>query len=242
METLSPDNALLRSLLPTDREALQAHLDLVEMPTGRVLYEMGDPAAWVYLPISGLLSLITVMVSGTALETSIVGQESGVGFVEALGSGQMRTRVIVQVPGTAYRIRAAGFCKVFDASVAMRKAVRRQIELCLAEDRQAIACHGLHGVRQRFSRWLLECHDLSGRPATMPLRQEFLAVMLGVSRPAVTRIAAACQKDGIIRYSRGVVTLLDFERLEAGACECRDSVKELRMELNRPGSIGSCIH
>lgn len=100
----------------------------------------------------------------------------------------------------------------------------------------------MHKVKQRFSRSLLERHDVSGGPATMPLRQEFLAVMLGVSQPAVTRIAAACQKDGIIRYSRGVVTLLDFDRLEAGACECRNSVKELRMELNRPESLGRCTH
>lgn len=226
------DNALLRSLSNSDWLTLQPDLTVVELETGGVLYEMEDEATWVYLPVSGLLSLIMVMLSGASLETSIVGRESGVGFVEALGSGVMRTRVIVQVPGKAYRIPAAAFCEVFHLSQAMRQAVHRQIELALAEDRQAIACHSLHNVQQRFKRWLLECHDRAGAPSTMPLKHEFLSVMLCVSRPAVTRIAAACQKEGLIRYSRGVVKLLDFRGLEAGACECRKAVRSLRHEIN----------
>jgi CRP-like cAMP-binding protein len=178
-----------------------------------------------------LLSLITVMVSGVALETSIVGREGGVGFIEALGSGKIYTRVIVQIPGKAYRVRAAAYRAIFESSVAMRQAVHRQVELLQAESRQAIACHGLHGVRPRFDRWLLECQDRSGGMPVMPLKQEFLAVMLGVSRTAITRIAMKAQSRGLIRYSRGSVEILDRNGLEKRACECRDSVRHLRREL-----------
>lgn len=236
MAELSPDNALLRSLSKADLERLAPHLDLIDLRTGDVLYEMEDAIDWVYLPEVGLLSLITVMVSGAALETSIVGREGGVGFIEALGSGTIYSRVIVQIPGKAYRVRASAYRDAFNSSAAMRTAVHRQIELLQAESRQAIACHGLHKVKARFNRWLLECQDLSGGLGLMPLKQEFLAVMLGVSRTAITRIAKAAQAQGLIRYARGSVEIVDRERLEKGACECRASVQHLR-ELLEPRSV-----
>ncbi|HEY9212142.1 MAG TPA: Crp/Fnr family transcriptional regulator [Ancylobacter sp.] len=185
----------------------------------------------------GLLSLITVMASGAALETSIVGREGGVGFIEALGSGTIYSRVIVQIPGKAYRVKAATYLKAFGSSAATRNAVHRQVELLQAESRQAIACPGLHNVREQFNRWLLECQDLSGGLADMPLKQEFLAVMLGVSRTAITRIAMATQRRGLIRYSRGWVTILDRKGLEAGACECRASLQYLRRKLKPEGVL-----
>ena len=231
MDTFAPANMLLLSLSKSDLGLLQPQLELVNLELGQALYEMEDPAKWVYLPEIGLLSLITIMGSGAALETSIVGREGGVGFVEALGSGTMRTRVIVQIPGKAYRIRVEEYRKAVNQSAAMRQVVCRQVELLQAESRQAIACHGLHAVKERFNRWLLECSDLSGGLDDMPLKQEFLAVMLGVSRTAITRIALAAQKAGLIEYSRGSVKILDRTGLEHGACECRASVQCLRREL-----------
>ena len=240
MAQFSPDNALLRSLSKKDLEALRPHLELVDLKVSQVLYEMEDPIDWIYLPEVGLLSLITVMVSGAALETSIVGREGGVGFVEALGSGILYSRVIVQIPGKAYRLRAVAYRRAFDGSAAMRKAVHRQVELLQAESRQAIACHGLHKVKERFNRWLLECQDLSGGLDDMPLKQEFLAVMLGVSRTAITRIAMAAQEQGLIRYTRGSIKILDRSGLEKGACECRASVQHLRQQLEPESVLGRC--
>lgn len=235
MAKFAPDNALLRSLSKADLERLEPHLQLVDLKIGATLYEMEDPVGWVYLPEVGLLSLITVMESGAAIETSIVGREGGVGFVEALGSGKIFSRVIVQVPGKAYRLSAKTYREAFDSSGTMRKAVHQQVELLQAESRQAIACHGLHKVKPRFNRWLLECQDLAG-VKVMPLKQEFLAVMLGVSRTTVTRIALEAQSLGLLKYVRGSVEILDREGLERGACECRASVQHLRRELE-PESV-----
>lgn len=231
MDTFGPANMLLRSLSKADLGLFQLELELVDLRHGETLYEMEDPVEWVYLPEVGLLSLIIIMKSGAALETSIVGREGAVGFVEALGSGTMSTRVIVQIPGKAYRVRAAAYRKAFNDSGPMRTAVYRQTELLQAESRQAIGCHGLHEVKERFNRWLLECQDLSGGLDEMPLKQEFLAVMLGVSRTAITRIALAAQKAGLIKYSRGSIKILDRGGLEDGACECRASVQYLRRKL-----------
>jgi CRP-like cAMP-binding protein len=233
-----PNNALLRSLSNADFEALKPHLRLIDLNTGAALYEMEDLVDWVYLPELGLLSLITVMASGKAVETSIVGREGGVGFIEALGSGTMCTRVIVQVPGKAYRVHAKPYRAAFDASATMRQAVHQQIELLQAESRQAIACHVLHAVKPRFNRWLLECQDLAGGMKLMPLKQEFLAVMLGVSRTTVTRIAREAQENGLLRYVRGSVEILDRERLERGACECRAAVQHLRHALEPHSVLG----
>jgi CRP-like cAMP-binding protein len=167
-----------------------------------------------------------------------VGREGGVGFIEALGSEKIFSRVIVQIPGKAYRVHAQAYLDAFDSSGTMRKAVHRQIELLQAESRQAIACHGLHKVKPRFNRWLLECQDLSGGLPVMPLKQEFLAVMLGVSRTTVTRIARECQKRGLLRYARGSVEILDRDGLEKGACECRASVQYLRQQLEPESVLG----
>jgi CRP-like cAMP-binding protein len=235
---IAPDNALLRSLSKTDLEKLEPHLQLVDLKTGATLYEMEDPVQWIYLPEVGLLSLIMVMASGEPIETSIVGREGGVGFVEALGSGRIYSRVIVQVPGKAYRLHAGPYREAFESSATMRKAVHQQIELLQAEARQAIACHGLHKVHPRFNRWLLECQDLAGGMKVMPLKQEFLAVMLGVSRTTVTRIALEAQKRGLLKYVRGSVEILDREGLERGACECRASVQHLRRELEPESVLG----
>ena len=236
MAKLPPANALLRSLSDADLHQLEPHLQLVDLKIGATLYEMEDAVDWVYLPEIGLLSLIMVMESGAAIETSIVGREGGVGFIEALGSGKIFNRVIVQVPGMAYRLHAKPYREAFDASAAMRRAVHQQIELLQAEGRQAIACHGLHEVKPRFNRWLLECQDLAGGMKVLPLKQEFLAVMLGVSRTTVTRIALEAQKRGLLKYTRGSVEILDRAGLENGACECRASVQHLRRELE-PGSV-----
>jgi CRP-like cAMP-binding protein len=231
MKKLPPENALLRSLTKKDLDELSPHLELIDLNIGETLYEMEDPINWVYFPEVGLLSLITIMVSGAALETSIVGREGAVGFLETLGSGTVYSRVIVQIPGQAYRVRGAAYRHIFEASAAMRNAVHRRVEVLQAESRQAIACHGLHNVKERFNRWLLECHDLSGSGADMPLKQEFLAVMLGVSRTAITRIAMVAQQQGLIRYRRGSIKILDLQGLENGACECRASIQHLRHVL-----------
>lgn len=236
MSDTLPGNALLRSLSADDLKQLKPHLTLVDLRVGETLYEMEDQVNWVYLPEIGLLSLITVMASGAAVETSIVGREGGVGFIEALGSGKIFSRVIVQVPGKSYRVHAKAYRAAFDSSATMRRAVHKQIELLQAEGRQAIACHVLHEVKPRFNRWLLECQDLAGGMKVMPLKQEFLAVMLGVSRTTVTRIAREAQKSGLLKYVRGSVEILDRAGLEKGACECRASVQYLRQELE-PESV-----
>jgi len=231
MQAGRPKNALLQSLADEDWSRLQAELQTITLNGREVLAEMGDPVDWVTFPETGLISIISILESGAEVETSIVGREGAVGFVEALGSGTMHSRLLVQIPGDAYRIRATAFRSAFRESHEMQRAVHQQVELLQAESRLAIACHTLHPVEARLCRWLLECRDLSGTSAPMPLSQELLAVMLAVRRTTVTRFASTLQAKGLIRYTRGMIEIIDSAGVERRACECRATLEELRGEM-----------
>lgn len=226
-----PANALLRSLSDEDWRELGPYLQRLDLQLGATLYETEDVVRWVIFPEVGLLSVITIMASGVEIETSVVGREGSVGFVEALGSGRLQSRLIVQVPGHAYRLSPSVFRDLFRKSPAMQQAVQQQVELLLAEARQAIACHTVHKLEARFSRWLLECADLAGAGETLPLTQTFLAAMLAVQRTTVSTVANDFQARGLIQYQRGSLVLLDRPGLEACACECRATLQHLRSQL-----------
>jgi CRP-like cAMP-binding protein len=236
MAAVAYENALLRSLSPEDKDRLRPHLHLIDLSLGDILYDVENPITWVYFPESGLLSHVTLMHSGAEIETSIVGREGAVGFIEALGSEMMLSRVAVLVPGRAFRVLRRYYQEAFESSAMMRRAVHCRTELLMAESRQSIACHALHGIENRLAAWLLECQNLSGGQAVLPLSQELLALMLGVSRPSISTAARHAQTRGWIRYSRGILTILDRRGLEVEACECHLALQQLRQQLEPKAS------
>ena len=229
-------NQLLAALSGEDFARLERRMSLVSLPRGQVLYEAGAEVDTVWLPESGLISLISVMLSGDSIETSVVGCEGGVGFIEAAGSGVMFSRAMVQMPGRSWRIPASVYREALDASPGMRRVVQDHIELLITESRQAIACMGLHQVEQRLARWLLEAQDRSGGADRLPLTQELLSVMLGVQRTTVSAHAARLQAEGAIRYSRGMIEIIDRGGVERHACECYATNHRFRAMIEaRPG-------
>ena len=216
MET---DNALLRSLSPDDYHELQRHLKPVGFKSGHVLYEPEDQVEWVYFPESGLVSLISVMLSGDQVESAVVGREGGVGFLEASGAGIIFSRAIVQIDLVAQRAPALAYVQALDASATLRRTIAAHVELTVAEGRQTIACIAHHPAEARLAWWLLECQDRTGQDR-LPLTQEFLSAMLGVQRSTVSQVAAILKADGLIDYSRGVILILDRAGLQAKSCEC----------------------
>jgi CRP-like cAMP-binding protein len=213
------DNALLRSLSDDDYHELHKHLKPVGFKSGHVLYEPEDAVEWVYFPESGLVSLISVMLSGDQVESAVVGREGGVGFVEAAGAGIIFSRAVVQIDLVAQRAPASSYLQALDASAVLRRTIASHVELTIAEGRQTIACIAHHPVEARLAWWLLECQDRTGQ-ARLELTQEFLGAMLGVQRSAVSQVAAALKADGLIDYARGVIKILDRDRLRAKSCEC----------------------
>ena len=221
---LSLKNRLLNAL-PTDEFAqLSPHLSLVELERGRLLYDPGDRIETVYFPHDCVISLMTLMGNGAAIESAAVGREGAVGLMAAVAPRVSLSRVIVQTPGVASRI-GANLLHDFSARVpTLRNLIDRHNEALFGHAIQSVACNALHAVEARFCRWLLSCDDRIDTN-TVHLTQEFLADMLGVQRTTVTAVAGSLQNKGLIRYRRGVVDILDRAGLEAMTCECYGAVR-----------------
>jgi CRP-like cAMP-binding protein len=158
------------------------------------------------------------------VETSSTGREGAVGLQCGLGPRLSFTRATVQIPGKFSAISAARFEHAVSRNGALRDLIMRYTETLWAEAQQNAACNAIHDGSSRLCRWLLQCADRTGSEQLL-LTQEFLAEMLGVRRTTVTLLAQELQKRGVVRYSRGRITILDRPGLEACACECYDAVK-----------------
>lgn len=229
-------NRLLLALPPEDKALLTPHLSQVDLERGRLLYEPGDLIDQIYFPIDCVLSLMTLMDNGAAIESATIGREGALGLMAAVAPRQSLARAIVQAPGSALKVAAAPLHDAWSRSAALREVVDRHNEALFGHAIQSVACNALHAVEARFCRWLLSCHDRIST-STISLTQELLADMLGVQRTTVTAVAGSLQAKGLIRYRRGVVDILDRTGLEAVACECYGAVRRSYERL-LPASFG----
>jgi CRP-like cAMP-binding protein len=208
------------ALGPDECERLLALTSPVSLEPKEILLIPGGRIDTVYFPDNAVVSLLRIMDDGTTFEVSNIGNEGIVGVSAFLGVETLGARECyqVEVPGLARAMDVATFVEAARRQP-LRGLVERYIEAQLVQISQRMACVALHSVPERCSRWLLLTHDRVG-DREFPLTQEFLAQMLGVRRASVSVAAGALQKAGLIRYSRGRVTILDREGLESAACEC----------------------
>jgi len=213
------DNRLLAAL-PREMIGLMGH-DLKQIPLaqGQALYEPGEPIDQIYFPQSGMISLLVVAKDGAATETATIGREGAVGLHGALGKRLSFTRATTQIPGRFSVIRAAIFAQFAQDHAPVRDLIARYTEILWAEAQQIAACNATHDAPARLCRWLLRAADRTGSDH-LPLTQELLAQMLGVRRTTVTILAQTLQRSGLIKYTRGHITILNREQLEHRACEC----------------------
>jgi len=217
-------NRLLSVLPSEDRGFLTPHLSTVDLEKGRLLYDPGDLIDHVYFPTDCVISLMTLMENGAAIESATIGREGALGLMAAVAPRQSLSRAIVQAPGSALRIASGPLHDIWRRSAALKDLVDRHNEALFGHAIQSVACNALHAVEARFCRWLLSCRDRLDTN-TVSLTQEFLADMLGVQRTTVTAVAGSLQTKGLIRYRRGVVDILDRAGLEAMTCECYGAVR-----------------
>jgi CRP-like cAMP-binding protein len=211
-------NMLLARLPRPEFDRLLPTFDRLDLPAGMPIYESRTPITYVYFVLSGIISMVSEMKEGS-VEVSTVGCEGMAGFPIVLSAGTMMARAFVQVPGQALRMTACDLLKAMDESPQLRRLIYRYVLALYDTTAQHAACNRLHALEERCARWLLMTHDRVEGDVLL-LKQQFLAEMLGVHRPAVTLAAGALQKAGIIRYSRGKVTVLDRSALEGASCEC----------------------
>jgi CRP-like cAMP-binding protein len=217
-------NELLAALHATERGRIYPYLQRVAMPLGMVLYEPSDVLRHVYFPIDCIVSLLYVMENGDSAEISVVGNEGLVGVALFMGGESTPSRAIVQSKGCAFRLTARRLKDEFRRQSHMQLLLLRYTQSLLTQMAQTAVCNRLHSVDQQLCRWLLL--SLDRLPSNQLLMtQELIANMLGVRREGVTIAAAKLQKLGVIRYSRGIVTILDRQKLEHLCCECYAVVK-----------------
>jgi len=226
IQTASPlANKLLAALPHPDSSSLFAHFTVVPMAQGTVLIDVDDEVDQVFFPLSGMVSLLVVLKNGNAIETATVGREGVVGAMAGLGLHRSGVRAVVQLGGSFARIPAPQFRKATANSAAISNLCIRYNEALLTEARVTAACNLSHSVEARFCRWLLQSRD-HAESDTVPLTQEFLSQMLGVRRTSVTEVAIKMQDAGVISYSRGIIKIVDLQKLKDVSCECYETLRD----------------
>ncbi len=217
-------NRVLAALPRLAYESLKSGLEAVTLNFGEILYEPGQVIQKVYFPSNSLVSLLTLVDDHSALEVGMVGREGMVGMSLTLGSTVSPVRALVQGAGTALQMSASRFLKEFKRNPPLQRGLYRYLNALMAQITQTAACNRFHQVEGRLARWLLMTSDRV-RSDKFELTQEFLAHMLGVRRVGVTEAASALQKQKLIEYRRGHITILDHPGLEAASCACYALVK-----------------
>ena len=217
-------NRLLATLQKNEYKRLLPSLKTVNLILGEELYEPGEAIKYIYFPNNSIISLISE-VSGTAwLEVGMVGNEGMAGLPVFMGVSSSSTRALVQGSGTAMRMSSAAVRKEANRLGSLHRILHRYSHSLLTQVSQSVVCNRFHLVNARLARWLLMTNDRLG-VEKFPLTQEFLSNMLGVRREGVSKAAGALQAAKLIRYSRGVITLLDRRGLEAKSCDCYGIVR-----------------
>src|SRR6266513_5869920 len=217
-------NHLLEALPASDYERLSAHLELVPMGLGEVLYESGAQLRYVYFPTTSILSLLYVMEDGASAEIAIVGNEGILGISLFMGGETTPSRAVVQSAGHGFRLKAQLLKNEFGRFGPMLHLLLRYTQALITQMAQTAVCNRHHSVDQQLCRWLLLSLDRL-QTNELSMTQELIANMLGVRREGVTEAAGKLQDAGLIRYRRGTITVLDRPGLAARSCECYQVVK-----------------
>jgi CRP-like cAMP-binding protein len=225
-------NYLLAALPAAEFEPLAAHLELMPLALGQMLYDPGSQMRHAYFPTSSIVSLHYVTESGASAETAGVGNEGVVGVSLFMGGDTTSSSAVVQTAGHAYRLERHVFKQAFDSGGLFQRLLLRYTQALMTQMAQTAACNRHHSVEQQLCRWLLLTQDRLPQHELV-MTQELVASMLGVRRESVTEAAGQLQAAGYIRYRRGHIGVLDRTGLQARACECYGVVKtELDRLLN----------
>jgi CRP-like cAMP-binding protein len=217
-------NRLLAMLPVEEYQSLQPCLELIDSPAKHTVGKRDQPIEFIYFPCTSVFSVLAVMQDGGAVEVGTIGNEGFVGIDALIGGNHALETTVCQVSGKSLRMPIAHFRQAVNGDTPLRHILQRFLQAYLSLVSQSVACNRLHTIEERFGRWLLMTHDrVKGNE--FHLTQEFLGIMLGVHRPSISLVAGAFQQAGLIRYSRGHMTILNREALEEASCECYSIVK-----------------
>jgi CRP-like cAMP-binding protein len=218
-------NRLLSALPDSELDILQPHFEPVSYAPGTILFQAGDTIRHTYFPHSGMVSLLSVTEQGQTVEVGFTGFEGMIGLPVLLGQTEMPYQAMVQVKAECTRVEAKHILKLFNQCGAFHDIVLKYFYVVVKQISQTCVCNHFHTIEARLCRWLTVMRERSG-DKHLTLTQEFLSQMLGVQRTSIGMIAQSMQTQGIIRYRRGKIEIVDDDRLKRAACECFSIVKE----------------
>ena len=216
-----PENLLLEALPEYERARLDPFLEPVEVELMHVFIEPNEPIDHMFFPYDAVTSTLQELADGSTIETGLMGIEGMIGIQYWLGVATTTTRTLVQVGGSGHVMSSKNFERevMSKPESPLNGLISRYTHAFLCMTSQVAACNRLHTIDQRMCRWLKLIHNRVRRDE-FPMRQEFMAQMLGVQRPTLSTAANILQKAGLITYSRGNLRVLDPDGLTAGPCEC----------------------
>jgi CRP-like cAMP-binding protein len=233
-------NHLLNALPGADYERILDGLELAPMRLGEALYESGGKLKHVYFPTTSIVSLLYVMEDGASAEIAVVGNEGILGISLFMGGETTPSRAVVQSAGFGYRMKAAVLQEEFKRAGPVMHLLLRYTQALITQMAQTAVCNRHHSIEQQLCRWLLLSLDRLSTDE-LSMTQELIANMLGVRREGVTEAAGKLQRAGLIRYSRGRITVINRPGLEKEVCECYAVVKKemdrLLSDIPRSGAL-----
>jgi CRP-like cAMP-binding protein len=215
----SRKNLLLAALPDMEWQRWLPQLEPVDMPLGLVLYESGATLSHVYFPTTAIVSLLYVMENGASAEIAVVGNEGIIGISLFMGGESTPSRAVVQSAGKGIRLKAQVVKEEFNRAGPVLHLLLRYTQALITQMAQTAVCNRHHSLDQQLCRWLLLSLDRL-QDNELVMTQELIANMLGVRREGVTEAALKLQQDGLIRYARGRITVLDRPAIERRTCEC----------------------
>lgn len=213
------ENQLIARLPRKSRSSLMKLCRPIQLAMADVLCDGGKPIRHVYFPVEGFISLVTILDGKPVLEVGMVGREGMLGAQMALGVISEPLHAVVQGPGSAWRVGRLDFRRELNRNMALQKSLKQYLHVTMTQLAGSAACLRFHHIRPRLARWLLMTQDRA-HSDSFRITHEFLAFMLGVRRVGITTAAAALQRQGLVKYSRGNITILNRPGLEKAACGC----------------------
>jgi CRP-like cAMP-binding protein len=224
------NNRILKALPQKEYRLIEPNLSPLNLARGTVLYEAGASINDLYFPEEAAISYLSGTADGETLEVCAIGNEGVVGISSILANAT-GFRAVVQLPGVAYRVPREIVRREFLRCETLHRLLLHYTNALLVQIAQTAVCNKFHSVEERFCRWLLMAHDRSVTD-DVPLTQEALARILGSRRASVSVTASAFQKREVIRYSRGVIRILNREHLENASCECYETISAAHSKID----------
>jgi CRP-like cAMP-binding protein len=228
--SMPTSNAILACLPPGAWASVKDSCVLLDLAKDRIIQRLGEGVTYVHFPATAVIALGAETVAGETVNVTLLGREGALGVFEACGSRHSYVQATVQIGGSAWRMPAPVYRRLFGECSELRQAIHKYVEVLMVEARQAVACNALHSVENRLARTLLEISEKS-QALDLPITQYALSQLLGVQRTTVAASISGLQRQGLIRSGRRGLVIVKPKGLEAAACACRETVAFTRKDI-----------